>query len=570
MREKSLILRATKAPDGRARIVALIDDREIAVDVCDLFSDADRDRTAAVIHAATPAVPLIQIQRELLLIDRENLPDADGGDVWDDPIELDRPELPLFPVDALPGVLGDWVRSCAHAYQVPAELPGLLALAACAGVVARRVEIEAGRGWIEPVNLFAAVLLDPANRKSAVFRDAFEPIRLIERELIEREGPEIARLQSDRRCRELLLKDLERKGSKNNPEAFDAMAEARELAAALDAEPVPVLPKLLMDDATAEAVENQLASQGGRLIVAGAEGGLFDVMAGRYSGGVNLDVFLKGHSGDELRVDRVGRGSVVVSRCCLTLAYSVQPDVIRGLAGNKSFRGRGLIGRFLYGLPKSNLGNRRIDAEPITEKMADDYGRLIRRLSSIEVDDDRSRLLRLDRAAADLFRSWQAEVETMLAPDGLLSDLKDWGGKLCGLSARLAAVIHLSIIDDPEPWHLPVSLSAVESALMIARWSIPHAQAVIGLMAADDGRLDDAAYCLRFIRSRGEPQVSRRDIHSHGRSRFDGDPARLDRALDTLIDRGWLRSVDSDRAAGRPSVRFDVNPKAIERVRGVL
>lgn len=567
MRDKSLVLRATRAPDGRAHIVALIDDREIAADVCDLFSDADRDRMAAVIHAAAPAVPLKLIQRELLVIDRENLPDADGNR-WDDPIDVDRPELPLFPVDALSGVLGDWVRCCAHAVQVPAELPGLLALAACAGSVARRVEIEAGRGYVEPVNLFVAVLLDPANRKSAVFRDAFEPIRLIENELIERDAPAIARRQSDRRCREKQLAVLEKKAAGGD---MQAMADARELAAALAVEPIPVMPKLLMDDATSEAIENQLAAQGGRLIVAGAEGGLFDVMAGRYSGGAsNLDVFLKGHAGDSLRVDRVGRGSVVVDRCCLAMAYAVQPDVIRGLAGNKSFRGRGLIGRFLYGLPKSNLGNRLIDPEPIPDAVADRYEQLIRRLSMIDAAGDRPRLLRLSDAAAAMFNNWRHEVERMLADNGLLADMPDWGGKLCGLSARLAAVIHLSSVDDAEPWRVPVSSDAVESALMIARWSIPHAAAVIGLMAADDGRLDDAAYCLRFIRSRGEPQVSRRDIHSHGRSRFDGDPARLDRALDTLIDRGWLRSVDSDRAAGRPSVRFDVNPKAIERVRGVL
>ena len=45
------------------------------------------------------------------------------------------------------------------------------------------------------------------------------------------------------------------------------------------------MPKLLVDDATAEAIEIQLAAQGGRLVVAGCEGGLFDVMAGRYSPG---------------------------------------------------------------------------------------------------------------------------------------------------------------------------------------------------------------------------------------------------------------------------------------------
>ncbi len=567
---KVLRLKVSRAPDGRARIVALIDGREIAVDVCDLFSDADRDRVAKVIHNACPALTVKSIQRELLIIDRENLPDADDG--WDDPIDLERPDLPGFPVDALPGVLGDWVRAVANAYQVPAELAGLLALAACSGIVARRVEIAPGEDWIEPVNLYVAALLDPGSRKSAVFREALKPIRDIERERIEAEGPEIARMQSERRCRELQLKDLERKGSKDNPEAFQAMADARELSAALDAEPIPSLPKMVMDDATPEAIEMQLAAQDGRIIVAGAEGGLFDIMGGRYSGGSsNLDVFLKGHAGDDLRVDRVIRGGLYVPRCCLTLAYAVQPEVIRGLAGKPSFRGRGLIGRFLYGLPKSNLGNRRINPEPIPEGVVAAYLQLIQRLAKIDVDENGlPRCLRFSRLAKERFDAWQAEVETMLADNGLLSDLRDWGGKLCGLTARLAAVIHLVTTEDTEPWQEQLSVDAIDAAVKLSRWAIPHAQAAIGLMAADDGRLDDAAYCLRFIRSKAEPQVSRRDIHTHGRARFDRDPERLDRALDVLLDRGWLRPAESEQRAGRPSVLFDVHPKAIERLKGVI
>jgi len=132
------------------------------------------------------------------------------------------------------------------------------------------------------------------------------------------------------------LKNLEKKAAGGCSESRQS---AGSLATELSSEPVAALPKLLVDDATAEAVEMQLQAQGGRLITAGCEGGLFDVMAGRYSSGVgNLDAFLKGHAGDDLRVDRVTRGSIFVPRCCLTLAYAVQPEVIRGMADKPSFR----------------------------------------------------------------------------------------------------------------------------------------------------------------------------------------------------------------------------------------
>jgi hypothetical protein len=71
---KTLSLRASKAPDGKARIVAVLGDRELMADTCDLWSDADRDRLADAIHRVCPAIKLKEIQRRLLLIDRENLP----------------------------------------------------------------------------------------------------------------------------------------------------------------------------------------------------------------------------------------------------------------------------------------------------------------------------------------------------------------------------------------------------------------------------------------------------------------------------------------------------------------
>ncbi|MFH8753965.1 DUF3987 domain-containing protein [Streptomyces rimosus] len=59
----------------------------------------------------------------------------------------------------------------------------------------------------------------------------------------------------------------------------------------------------LADDAP-KVSATLLAEQGGRLAVMSAEGGIFDIIADRHSGTANMKVFLKGHAGDRLRVDR--------------------------------------------------------------------------------------------------------------------------------------------------------------------------------------------------------------------------------------------------------------------------
>ena len=88
-----------------------------------------------------------------------------------------------------PACCGDWVEAESHATQTPADLAALLALAVCSATIARRVVVEPRPGWREPVNLFVAVLLEPGNRKSAVFTDATRPLRELEAELIEAARP---------------------------------------------------------------------------------------------------------------------------------------------------------------------------------------------------------------------------------------------------------------------------------------------------------------------------------------------------------------------------------------------
>ena len=329
---KTVSLSATKTKDGKITIEVKHVDRIIVRDVCDLRSDQDRKRFAQLVREQVPALSIEAIEVELLAIDPDSVPGGTGGveDPWPPAIPIERPSVPVFPVDELPEPLRAWVIATAEATQTPADLAAMLALAVCGGACARRVVVMAGRGWIEPINLYVACLLDPANRKSAVFGEAMKPLRLIEKELSEEAAPEVARAAADRRIKESELKGLEKKAAGG---CGESRRSAGDLAAAMSAEPVAALPKLLLDDATAEAVEMQLAAQGGRLVVAGCEGGLFDIMAGRYSSGVgNLDAFLKGHAGDDLRVDRVTRGSIMVSRCCLTLAYCVQNDVVRSMA----------------------------------------------------------------------------------------------------------------------------------------------------------------------------------------------------------------------------------------------
>ena len=88
-------------------------------------------------------------------------------------------EVPAFPVEVLPGWLGEYVAAVATATQTPPDLAGMLALAVLATVAAGAVEVQPRPGWREPLCLFVAVGMDAGTRKSSVFTALTRPRRRV-------------------------------------------------------------------------------------------------------------------------------------------------------------------------------------------------------------------------------------------------------------------------------------------------------------------------------------------------------------------------------------------------------
>jgi hypothetical protein len=441
-------------------------------------------------------------------------------------------------------------------------LAGLLALAVCAATITRRVVVEARLGWREPVNLFVAALLEPGNRKSAVFCDAMRPLRELEAELIEVARPTVAREQSDLRQSEARLRKLEKLAAEKGD--AEARHEAGKLAEELAEQTEPVLPRLIVDDATSEKLGMMLAEQGGRIASMSPEGGVFDLMAGMYSksGIPQFGVYLMGHSGDDLVTDRVSRKSVRIERPALTCAYAIQPAVIEGLAENAAFRGRGLLARFLYASPQSWIGQREIAPEPVSDIVREAYRHIVRTLADLEGEI----VLQLDAEASAVLQEWEAEVESMLADGGQMEIMRDWGAKLAGATLRIAAVLYCVEHGAAGCIGRPTILAAVE----IARYLIPHAEAVLNMMqakeASDD---DDARYVLRWIERHGRLEFTKRDVHQHGKRRFPKADD-IDPALAELTRRGYIRLQPLNAAGpGRPpSPSYEVNPTTFASANG--
>jgi replicative DNA helicase len=490
-----------------------------------------------------------------------------GGRGWEPPVQFGAAgELPAFPVEVLPDWLVDYVSAVATATQTPPDLAGMLALAVLATLAAGAVEVEPRPGWREPLCLFIAVGMDAGARKSSVFTAMTRPVADFERQQAAAALPGITETAVLRRIADQAAAAAEAAAGRapaNQQEQARAEAIGRTAEAARLV--VPPVPRWLVDDATPEALAGLLATYG-RIALLSPEGDVFDQMAGRYNqAGPNLGVYLKGHAGDLLKVDRRGRPPEYVERPCLTIGLAVQPEVLRGLAGRPGFGGRGLLARFLYSLPASLVGRRQPGAPSVPAAVADRYSLELRALAAslaVPAGDDGPALLALDPAAGELLLTFERELEPRLAAgSGDLAHLAGWAAKLAGATCRLAGLLHLAghLRDG---WAQPVAGDTVASAVRLAGYLVEHARAVFDLMGADP-RVDDARWLLEWINRTDQAQFSRRDAHQAARGRF-RKAADLEPALALLEEHGWVRRVDADPVGskgGRPaSPRFLVNP----------
>lgn len=499
--------------------------------------------------------PLVPVGEPVTLDEKhhgdQKEPAEAGTSDWGEPVPFGSLEVPPFPVDKLPRGLREWVAAEAEATQTPPDLAAFCALGTVAAAAQKRAQAEVRPGWREALGLYLVSVAAPGSRKSAVFSDATRPLVEVEAEAMRRVAPEVTTAKALREVAEQRLKDAQRKAAKGS--ALDGEALVRAAVDALERVKIPMLPRWIVDDATPEALVGAMKDAGGRIAIMSAEGGTFDIMGGRYSEGrANLDVYLHGHAGEAVRVQRVGRQAEQIRAATMTLCLAVQPAA---LAAIEAHRGRGLPARFLYAVPDDLVGRRRDDAPPVPTAVAETYRAIIRGIAELpEKHDEDGELvphtIPFNAKARAAFEAYHDHIEPRLAGD--LAWIADWGSKLRGALARVATLF--AVVDaarEERGWPAAVDERNARYALALAPYLIAHARAAFGEMGADPA-LDAARRALSWLeRGRSESVITVREVQRGafgGRGRADV----VREALRVLAERGYVRDAGGDR--------FEVHP----------
>ena len=484
---------------------------------------------------------------------------------WQAPISLESAALPPWPDDVFPDSIQNFVTALSASTETPPELSAMMVLAAISAAAQGKFRVRVKPDYFEPVNVWTCAALPPGSRKTAVQSAATAPLTAWERVQRDLAAPAIKQAQADDATIREQISHLRKQASKAKGAEFEQLKrEIADIEASLPE--IPTAPQVWAQDVTPENLGTIMADNLERMAVLSDESGIFDILAGRYSGGVpNLDLFLQGHAGSPVRVNRGSRPSIFMQAPTLTLGLSPQPDVLRGLTDKPSFRGRGLLGRFLYTLPCSNLGYRTLDARPMLPDYRARYEGILTAVLNhgMASDEDGNPCPHILKISDDALQVWQTfahKVEAGMREGGTYAHLTDWAGKFPGAVARIAALLHIVRHALVRPGDKEISLADMSAALRMANALSAHALAVFDLMGADPA-LDGARVVLRWLHREDKAEFTFRDCHYAHKTRYKR-AADLEPIIDVLIERHFIRPRVA-KVAHRPSRVFEVNPSIL-------
>lgn len=476
---------------------------------------------------------------------------------WNEPQPIGAPAAAAFPVDALGQVGRDIVNAVAEHSQTPTDAAGVAYIGMTAACSQGKFEVEAKRGYREPVNVFINYIALPGERKSSVHREMTAPGYEWESAENERRAPDIRRYYDESELYESELNSI-KKSKLSHSEKSRKFAEIHAEQDSLKA----VKPtRIFFDDITPESLSTALYENNERGAIFSAESGLFDNI-GRYSDKVNLDVFLKGHAGDPMRVNRRGREEILNSPKLTVLCCS-QPQAVETLMQNVMFRGRGFLARFLYSFPETSLGTRRYDTEPIPPEVSRAYRDLIFALLDIP-QPEQPNIISLSDKARFAHKHFFDLIESEMT--GKLAHIADFAAKLPGAVLRMAGLLH--IVQNLKSAHIDrISEDTMKNAVKLGWYFLSHALKVFSYTGADE-QTAAAQYAVKRLMKAPALILSKSEIHSLCRGRFDKIESLMP-VLKNLVQLGYLREIPTDRTATtgrRPEPRYELNPLYFKEV----
>jgi putative DNA primase/helicase len=274
-------------------------------------------------------------------------------------------------------------------------------------------------------------------------------------------------------------------------------------------------------------------------------------------------------------IDRIGRGTIHVPACCMSMLGGIQPGRLRSYLADALKDGPsndGLIQRFqLMVWPDTDAEWNYIDRAP--DKASEEQAsRIFRKL--VELDPDAPLLFRFAPDAQELFIAWLAELEARIRGDELHPAVVSHLSKYRKLMPALALLFELAdraaadfqdLDAEPGNRYLCVSLEHTRQAAAWCDYLQTHAHRIYSCVTTPQMRAAQVLAEKIKKQKLGTCSFTCREVYLKGWSGLD-NPELVRTAVQVLRDAGWVRDLpgESGPTGGRPSDRYEMNPKVWE------
>jgi hypothetical protein len=358
-------------------------------------------------------------------------------------VEAEEEVRDPFPEDCLPGALQNMAEEVSEVFRVPISLSSVCALGVCSAALGSGIGVRNSQGKLASPNLYILVSVMSGTGKSDVLREFRVPIDEMEDALIKDHNKKSARLETELRCLEIDIKELEKKCKKGaapdlKEEMGSLLLKKKELS-----DLASFSPRLLLDDTTSERAAALLQASGEQLALISPDAGdVAQNLLGKYRKGNNTDeyLYLKAFSREHAKVHRIGRPAICLKEPCMSIMLFFQPDILQLLFSNERLRRGGFLARCL--IADTQAKAQMIDGvvRPIREDIKANYHALITKLLRCYRLSPKCREINATAEANEVFRAhWNKLVPSI---NGKLKDISPMVARWTELAWRIALVLH--------------------------------------------------------------------------------------------------------------------------------
>ena len=477
------------------------------------------------------------------------------------PIKVALPAVQSFEPDMLPEALRGYVFDVADRQQSPADFAAVTAMCGLAAALGNKVRIRPKQNddWMVVPNLWGAIIGRPSAMKSPAMSSALAPLYALQDSMRERWQSELKEASVDDVLASIDARDAKKRAAKAVKDG-DRSA-ARELLAGISAgdDEEPRCPRLIVNDASVEKLGELLnENPRGLLLVRDELPGFLARMEAEEHASERA-FYLEAFNGDgRFTYDRIGRGTVAIENCTLSLIGGVQPSrlapIVHGALSGA--RNDGLIQRLQLAVWPDDMGNWQwVDRRPDTIAR-DDYERAFRHLNDLDLGDGERgySLLRFTDDAQEMFREWMTEIQGEARADRLSPTLESHLLKMPKTISSLALIFELI-----EGNASAVGAKATARALDWSDYLRSHANRIY---SAGQTLVEDGARLILERRRQLPENFSARDVQRKQWTMLTERDA-VGAALDMLVATAHCRELPAEPhlRGGRPTSLYVWNPQ---------